>query len=258
MKRPDEEIRRALREVDSPDELVPVSIDTGTGEVAPIAQERKISAQTPTDHCREASVRIEDSTGTLSAIQLPEGEINQIDTGIGNWSLTAMYDGTDVHVRFREESGMEAVTDFQIQLGGLPEFNPPAEAGGSEGDSISPEPRPLDRDIGADEVGKVLDFICANWNGYAITFPESEAPEAYIRGAFGSWRRTDAEFRFPRQSGPDWGLDEEFAVIRRDGIGGRFERQGYTEEQVLRRVLRASATRIVSRQTAPDELYAED
>ena len=173
-------------------------------------------------------------------------------------SVAASHDGDGVSLSFTLESGAEAFDEHLRNRGALPELSPPAE-GRQAGDGPRPNvPRALDRRIPDDEVSDLLDVLASEPWGYAITFPEADAPPTYIRAQGGSDRTKEVLGRFAERHGTEWDADQPFVGVRQNRASGAWERRDYSAASVAQRVRRSPAVRLVHWEDAPDALWPDD
>lgn len=156
------------------------------------------------------------------------------------------YNGSDVEVTVTERVGVEAFSQHQRNRGALPELNPPEEARSYAADSPPDVPRKLDRSLDYDEAQKVVELLGAHPLGYAVTFPESVAPDTYIRALCDGSIHSE-----------DWEAETEYVAVRKSDTSSRFEKRWYDVEDFAPRMVREPAVRIVHKDEAPDELYPD-
>lgn len=162
---------------------------------------------------------------------IQEGEVLCVGLTKTGLNVTMTLDDDTVEVTASGGSGADAFAQHMRYRGRLPEFNPPAD--GQRARIL--KPRHLDRDLTPEQAEDVCALLENSSESYAITFPESEAPETYIRATEDGFAAVRSDERKPdawNERTPD-----------RDGV--------------LRRMRRERATRIVRRDNAPNALYPE-
>jgi hypothetical protein len=169
-----------------------------------------------------------------------------IDDHNDEWTLAASYNGSTLDITISNGPAMDVLDQHDQMRGAIPELTPPEEP--IKPAAVGPPgyPRRLDRSLDYDDANDMVKVIKSFPHGYAITFPESEAPETYIRAV-----KDDTEIA------EEFDVDTGYVAVRRDGHGGRFEQREYEIGDFSRRMTREPAVRLVHRENAPNELYPE-
>lgn len=188
---------------------------------------------------------------------LEPGEVAVWGSLVPGVSVAVTRDDDTLDMTFTLSNGTDAYSQHLRDRGALPELAPPAE-GRHSGDKPSPSvPRALDRRIPDDEIPNLLDTLAAEPWGYAITFPEADAPPTYIRAHGGSDRVKKVLGRFAERNGAEWGVDQPFVGVRQDRASGEWDRRDYSTDAVAQRVRRSPAVRLVHHEDAPGALYPD-
>lgn len=151
-----------------------------------------------------------------------------------------------VTVTAGDAAGVALFAQHERNRGGLPELNPPAKPGGPGAEQAHPVPRALDRSLDYDAANEMVQLLRNHPLWYAITFPESEAPDLYVRALAGFDSIHD-----------DWDSEKEYVAVRRERRTGTFEKRWVDVDYFANRMTRADAVRLVCRRDAPDALYPE-